>query len=824
MDVDPDRAVMTPEAIEPPIEKQNHGTEPLSKDDEKSDLPTEPRPTSSVPRVPLPADVRSPTPLNSADLANRSILLLLRRLPPLPTVDKQDVIQPSASSEEIVAMDGLLGEVAGRFRTVDYDRIARAYAVASYAHRNQRRDSGAPYILHPIAVARILAELEMDPDTIIAALLHDVVEDTEYDESYIEAHFGTAVARLVYGVTKLKKINELSNSLRPPAESKDEVRAESLRKMFLAMADDVRVVLIKLADRLHNMRTLSAKEDHKRRRIARETLDIFAPLANRLGIWPIKSELEDLSFRYLEPSTYKELARQVIQRQPEQEKQIAIVKAQLEQKLAEAKITAQVSGRMKHIYSIHKKMLRKKVPFDQIYDVLAFRIIVDGEVNCYAALGIVHGLWRPIPGEFDDYIANPKENSYRSLHTGVLGPKGRAMEVQIRTRPMHEHAERGIAAHWSYKEQGKYSQDIQKKIDWLRQLLEFSKDIDGNAQDFLATVKSDVISETVFVFTPQGKVIDLPTGATPIDFAYEIHTELGHRCRGATVNGQMVPLDYQLKNGEQVQIISAKRGGPSRDWLNPNLQYVATHRARSKIRLWLKRQARDENIQRGREILDREMHRLSITRSFESVAEQCGYDDLDDFLAAIGYNDINIQQVIQKLLDQENPQEAKTFNGITVSVDRDSDKGLRVEGMGGMLVNLGRCCSPVPDEPIIGYITVGRGVTIHKTDCPNVAHAMLTGNEQRFVAVQWANATNDKVYPVKIHVNAFDRPGLVRDISNLIADEHVNMSDVMALTGQKNNTALIKATLQIKDMGQLLRILTRIERIPNVLDARRVLA
>ena len=707
---------------------------------------------------------------------------------------------------------------------MDYDRIARAYAVASYAHRNQRRDSGAPYILHPIAVARILAELEMDPDTLIAALLHDVVEDTEYDENYIETHFGTSVARLVYGVTKLKKINELSNSLRPVAENKDEVRAESLRKMFLAMAEDIRVVLIKLADRLHNMRTLSAKEDHKRRRIARETLDIFAPLANRLGIWAIKSELEDLSFRFLEPATYKELAKLVLQRQPEHEKQIALIKAELETKFAEAKIPASISGRIKHIYSIHKKMQRKKVPFDQIYDVLAFRIIVDSDTNCYAALGVVHGLWRPIPGEFDDYIANPKDNSYRSLHTGVLGPKGRAMEVQIRTLQMHEHAERGVAAHWSYKEQGKYSIDIQKKIDWLRQLLEFSKDVDGNAQDFLDTVKSDVISETVFVFTPAGMVIDLPAGATPIDFAYAIHTELGHRCRGATVNGQMVPLDYKLKNGEQVQILSAKRGGPSRDWLNSNLEYVATHRARSKIRSWLKRQARDENIARGREILDREMRRLSLTRSFESVAQQCNYDKLDDFLAAIGYNDINIQSVVQKLLEQESTQEERSFSGITVSMDRDNDKDLRVEGMGGMLVNLGRCCSPVPGEPIVGYITVGRGVTIHKTDCPNMAHIMMTGNQQRFVEVQWASAFTDKVYPVKININAFDRPGLVRDISNLIADEHVNMSDVMALTGQKNNMALIKATLQIKDTGQLLRILTRIERIPNVVEARRVLA
>lgn len=783
-----------------------------------------PRPIRRPPtRLPLP---EKPILLPDASIPveRKSIILWLREVEQLPTVDKSGVLEISISNEEIATMDHLIAALPVGYTQKDFRKIASAYQLACYAHRRQFRETGEPYILHPIAVARILASMGMDSDTIVAALLHDVAEDSEFTLDYIQEHFGEPIANLVSGVTKLKRINELSKGTQGNQGSANDSKMESLRKMFLAMADDIRVVLIKLADRLHNMRTLTGKDEHKRRRIARETLEIYAPLANRLGIWPIKSELEDLCFRHLDPTMFKDLTKQVLHKQPENEKQVARVKVQLEQELSKAGIVVQVSGRFKHLYSIYKKMKRKNLPFDQIYDMLAFRVIVENDTQCYGALGVVHGLWRPIPGEFDDYIANPKENNYRSLHTGVFGPNGRPMEVQIRTRTMHEEAEYGIAAHWRYKEQAKFSADLQQKIAWVRQLFEWRKDI-SDATEFVDAMRNDVFKESVFVFTPQGEVIDLPAGSTPIDFAYAIHTELGHRCRGATLNGQMVPLDTKLKNADQVHIINAKRGGPSRDWLNPNLEYVATHRAKSKIRQWLKKQARDENIQRGRELLEREMHRLSIVKKLDDVAEIFKYDDLDDFLAAIGYGDVNIQQIAQKLFDLEKGERQETsFGGLMINVVGSDEKGLQVQGMGGMLVNLGRCCTPIPGDLIVGYITRGRGVTVHKVDCPNITHAMVTGNDKRFVDVQWATAGIEKTYSVMIHVNAFDRPGLVRDISSLVADEHVNMSDVMALTGQKNNMALIKATLQIKDTGQLMRILTRLERIPNVVEARRIVA
>ncbi|MCB0089551.1 MAG: bifunctional (p)ppGpp synthetase/guanosine-3',5'-bis(diphosphate) 3'-pyrophosphohydrolase, partial [Caldilineaceae bacterium] len=492
----------------------------------------------------------------------------------------------------------------------------------------------------------------MDADTLAAGLLHDVAEDTQFDIAYIENHFGAAVSNMVDGVTKLKRINQLSNVRQGIADQK----AESLRKMFLAMVEDVRVVLIKLADRLHNMRTLGSQPDHKRRRIARETLEIFAPLANRLGIWQIKWELEDISFRYLDPSTYKQLAKAMAQKRTEREKWVEEVKAELERELSKQDIQAEVTGRPKHIYSIWRKMQRKGVNFEQIYDVHGFRVVVENEAQCYAALGIVHSLWRPIPGEFDDYIANPKDNAYRSLHTAVLSRNGRPMEVQIRTREMHQFAEYGIAAHWRYKEQTKHDRNFEDKIAWLRQLMEWRQDV-TDASEFIDSMKTDVFNDRVYVFTPQGEVIDLPAGSTPIDFAYAIHTELGHRCRGANVDGRLVPLDYKLSNGEQVTVIAAKRGGPTRDWLNPNLEYVATQRARSKIRGWLRKQNRDENIRQGKQMLDKELKRLSISLSLEEIAHIFNHEKPDDFLAAIGYGDINSQHIAKRLLDHERRQQ-----------------------------------------------------------------------------------------------------------------------------------------------------------------------
>jgi len=781
------------------------------------------------------------------------LFVALRNVDPLPIVGQKEKIgdknaekngekgvkeflRIAPDAEEIAAIERLLRGLRDSYHPEDTMLLVRAYMLASYAHRDQRRESGEPYILHPIAVAQILIELGMDPQCVAAGLLHDVAEDTVFSVEYISEQFGAEIASLVDGVTKLKRINEMGSARAGIANHK----AESLRKMFIAMVDDVRVVLIKLADRLHNMRTLNGQKEHKRRRIARETLEIFAPLANRLGIWPVKSELEDLSFRYLEPATYKDLMKAILQKQPESEKLLIVTKNEIERELAKAGIDADVSARPKHIYSIYRKMQRKDVGFDQIYDVLALRVLVDTEAQCYGALGIVHSSWRPIPGEFDDYIANPKNNMYRSLHTSVLSHRsGRPMEIQIRTREMHREAEFGIAAHWQYKEQRSADKYMTNKVSmmrhWMRQVMEWRNEV-TDAEEFVNGMKTDMFNEHVFVFTPRGDIIDLPKGSTPIDFAYAIHTELGHRCRGGSVNGKLVPLDYKLQNSDQVEIISAKKGGPSRDWLNPSLEYVTTQRAKSKIRGWLRKQNRDENIQRGRQLLERELRRLSSTVSFEDLSKLFNFEKVDDFMAAIGYGDVNSQQIAQKLMDQEQRERARqsaTMEGIWTTSpaatpraeertlgDHDS---LRVQGVEGLLTNLGRCCNPVPGDPIVGYVTRGRGVTIHRISCPNMVATLRKGADGRLVDVQWTSKP-EKTYPVKVQVSAYDRQGLVRDIAGLVADEHINMRSIEALTGQKNNLAVITAMLEIEDATQLMRILTKMDRLSNVVEARRLLS
>jgi len=786
-------------------------------------LLTPPHTTST--RLPLPSkapvdpDTLPPTPPLDP------VVVALQKLPSLPTADNSGPIKIEPTKEEQQAFDQLFQALPPNFTRKEYELLLRAYTVASYAHRDQQRESGEPYMAHPIAVTKILVEMRMDVSTLAAGLLHDVAEDTEFTIEYIQENFGPVIAMLVDGVTKLKRINELGNTRSAMSDSK----AESLRKMFLAMVEDIRVVLIKLADRLHNMRTLGSQKDFKRRRIARETLEIFAPLANRLGIWRIKSELEDLSFRYLEPASYRDIAKAIQQKQDERDKWVIRLKAELERELAKAGIVAEVSARTKHIYSIWRKMKRKEVNFDQIYDVYGFRVIVDSEAQCYAALGIVHSLWHPIPGEFDDYIANPKNNMYRSLHTAVLSKRsGRPMEVQMRTHDMHNVAEYGIASHWQYKEQTKHDADFQRKVAWIRQLMEWRQDV-TDADEFMNSMKTDVFKDRVFVFTPQGDVVDLPAGATPIDVAYAIHTELGHRCRGANINGRLVPLDYKLKNGDQVMIIAAKRGGPSRDWLNPNLEYVATQRARSKIRTWLRKQGRDENVQRGRQMLEKELRRLSVSQSAEALSKLFTYDKLDDFYAAIGYGDVNSQQIAQRIIDQERREQERLAlkNGFLIHtrVNRGSPKlkdGLVVQGVEGLLTQLGRCCSPVPGDPITGYVTKGRGVTIHRTDCPNVSTSVRRGQTHRLLDVQWT-AGGQETYPVKIQISAYDRSGLMRDVASLVADAHINMLSVEALTGQKDNLALINATLEIEDVAQLMRILTKIDRLPNIVDVRRMI-
>ncbi|MCB0115509.1 MAG: bifunctional (p)ppGpp synthetase/guanosine-3',5'-bis(diphosphate) 3'-pyrophosphohydrolase, partial [Caldilineaceae bacterium] len=535
----------------------------------------------------------------------------------------------------------------------------------------------------------------------------------------------------------------------------------------------------------------------------------------------IKWELEDLSFRYLEPTTYKELSAAMHEKRAQREQWVAEVRRMMKEAMEEAGLVAEINGRPKHIYSTYRKMSRKDVTFDQIYDIHGFRVVVENVAQCYAALGVVHSLWRPIPGEFDDYIANPKDNLYRSLHTAVVGPAGKPMEVQIRTKEMHHVAEYGIAAHWRYKEQMRPNQALDNKIAWIRQLMEWRQDV-TDAQEFVSGMKTDVFQDRVYVFTPRGDVIDLPTGATPIDFAYHVHTELGHRCRGAKVNGKLVPLDYQLHNGDQVEVVTAKRGGPSRDWINPNLGYVATQRARSKIRTWFRRQDRDENIVQGRQILEKELKRLSVTLNFDTVARLVGFEKTDDFMAAIGYGDVNTQTIAQKIIEHERSLQPQPINLPNRETERDDDvlEGIHVAGLEGLLARPARCCHPVPGDPIVGYVTKGRGVTIHRNDCPNILAQQNDKEHARLVEVQWG-VESTETYPVSIQVKAYDRAGLLRDVTGLVADEKINLRSAEAVTGMKNNIAQINATLEISDISQLSRVLTRIERLPNVLEVRR---
>jgi GTP pyrophosphokinase len=661
-----------------------------------------------------------------------------------------------------------------------------------------------------------LAELHLDPATIAAGLLHDVVEDTIVTIKDLRQDFGDEVAKLVDGVTKLEHIDQLSQISHRALEYEE---AESLRKMFLAMVDDVRVVLIKLADRLHNMHTLAALPPSRRRKFARETLDIFAPLASRLGIWQIKWELEDLSLRHLEPDQYQEIARLVAERRADREKHVAEIVEILRKALKEAAIQAEVTGRPKHIYSIHKKMERKGIDFDQIYDVRGVRIIVSEVKDCYAALGIVHSLWSPIPGEFDDFIATPKDNMYQSLHTAVVAPGGKPLEVQIRTQEMHRTAELGIAAHWRYKEQqAKRDVAFEDKIAWLRSLMDWRQEV-ADAGEFVASVKSDVFQDRVYVFSPRGEVFDLPTGSTPIDFAYLVHTEIGHRCRGAKVNGRLVTLNYPLQSGDQVEILATKRGGPSRDWLNPVLNYTKTARARQKIRQWFRRQNRAENIARGREQLEKELKRLGVNHgeSYERIAGLFGFDKMDDFLAAIGCGDINAQQIATKVLRAEREEHEEELILPEVAPPPLPTPGIMVKGVGDLLTRLARCCNPLPGDDIIGYVTRGRGVTIHRKDCLNMLRREDT---ERFIEVDWGQGVQ-QTYPVVVRVIAYDREGLLRDIAGVVADEDINLSAANVATRKKENMDTITATLEITDIAQLSRVLAKIDQLPNVLEAKR---
>lgn len=729
-------------------------------------------------------------------------------------------------SKSIITVDELSGEDAARMGPLFSDRpeaeqilLTKAAAWAINAHQEQQRASGEPYHSHVFAVADILNDLHLDYETLAAAMLHDVVEDTEVTLDDVRENFGPAIARMVDGVTKMDRIGEFQQET--AAGTEDQEQSENLRKLLLAMAEDVRVVLIKLADRLHNMRTLEHLGPQSQRRIARETMEIYAPLANRLGIWQVKWELEDLALSYLEPQAYQELVRLLNEKREDREDYIAKVISILKDELAKAGIKATVTGRPKHINSIYRKMQRKRLDFDQIFDMRAVRILVDEEKDCYAALGIVHGLWRHIPKEFDDYIANPKENLYRSLHTAVVGPEGRNLEIQIRTEEMHRHAELGVAAHWRYKEGSSADTGYEEKIAWLRQLLEW-KDEERSANDFVDRFKSEAFQERVYVLTPQGRIIDLPQGATPLDFAYAVHTEVGHRCRGAKVNGRIMPLTHALRNGEQVEVLTARQGGPSRDWMNTHLGYLKTSRARSRVRSWFRHQEFENNASAGRAILDRELNRVGITKlTTDKLAERFKFKQVDDFLAAIGHGDVTAGQLARaanELLPRQDELVVQPRRAPRKELST-TDSGFKVYGVGNLLTTTARCCKPVPNDPIVGYITRGRGVTIHRQDCGNVLR--LQGDDRdRLIEVEWGAAGEDG-YQVDIAIEAYDRSGLLRDITAELANEKINLVGVNTLTDKQDGMARMSLTLEIADISQLSRVLSKIAQLPNVVEARR---
>ena len=712
------------------------------------------------------------------------------------------------------ALDELLETVRQHAPAADLELIRRAADLAIEGHGSDRRQSGEPYVRHPIEVATILAKMQLDEETLAGAILHDVIEDTPIGLDRIQDEFGLRVARLVDGVTKLGRIPWTSDDGSTVATREKAHQAESLRKMFLAMVDDIGVVLIKLADRLHNMRTLDALPPEKQKRIALQTMEIYAPLANRLGIWPLKSELEDLAFRYLNAEAYAAIVGELERRGRDRGEYIQATIDGLQSALLESGIESTITGRSKHIYSIYRKMMLKGRSFGEIHDVVGLRLLVEDRPDCYGALGVVHDLWHPIPGEFDDYIATPKESMYQSLHTAVIGPEGSALEIQIRTREMHRIAEYGVAAHWRYKEGGKSDSRVEAKVAWLRQLMDWRDQV-ADAEEFVESLKSDVFQEMIYVFTPAGDIIELPAKATPVDFAYRIHTEVGHHCVGAKVNDKHVGLNYQLENGQVVRIVTSKnKEGPNRDWLQASSGYVITASAREKIRQWFRRRERDENISQGKETLERELRRLSLELKPEELLSHFPqYPKFDDLLAAIGYGAVSPQSIAGRL-DHARKKDVLVA-APHIEVPR-SPARLQVMGVGDLLTNLATCCRPVNGDAIIGYVTRGRGITVHRTDCTNV---LALPDPERLVPVTWGDQ-GEETFPVTIRVHAWDRVGFLKDISTLLADEKVNIVSVLTTT-HDDRTVTLLITVEVEGIGQLSKVLHKLENVRDVYEVRR---
>ena len=702
------------------------------------------------------------------------------------------------------------------------DQIMKAFTLADKAHEGQFRASGEPYIMHPLAVAEILAHLQIDHITLIAALLHDVVEDTEYTKEDIEKLFGAEVAFLVDGVTKLNQFQY---------ETKEDRQMENYRKMILAMAKDVRVVVIKLGDRLHNMRTLKHMRSDKQKRIAKETLEIFAPLAHRLGIFNVKWELEDLSFRYLEPDKYYDLVDQMKQKRQAREDIVNDTMEQLTKALGEAGIKADIKGRPKHFYSIYKKMKKDNRDLSQIYDLLAVRVIVDTVPDCYAVLGIAHSIWKPLPYRFKDYISMPKSNMYQSLHTTVIGTMGQPVEIQIRTWEMHRVSEYGVAAHWRYKEGNKGAdKEFDQKVAWLRQVLEWQDT--SNPKELVNALKLDVFSGEVFVFTPKGDVVKLPIGSVPLDFAYRVHTDVGHRCVGAKVNGKIVPLDYTLQNGDIVDIITSKTGKPSLDWLN----IVGSSESKNKIRNWFKRENKEENIEKGLEALEREAKRLNYSwkelcadNRIQQVVKQLKSNTENELYAACGYGGIPVSTVLLRLVElykksKEHEDARKTTEQIIEKLKVQGAKkakngtGVLVKGEPGVMVRMAKCCNPVPGDDIIGYITRGRGVSVHRSDCTNLGHT--PEDLERMIEVSWDEASTESFH-VGIDIQAYDRSGILMEVMAVLSELKITITNMNAKVLENTKNVMINIVVEIRDISQLDFVMTKLRRIREVYTVQR---
>lgn len=710
-----------------------------------------------------------------------------------------------------------------RFSPTEIESIRHACDLAAPLYDGHTELTGAPLLQHALGAATILIDMNMDVETIAATILHAVPKYLDDWQPTLETRFGANIAGLVEGISRMEQIQEFSEieGLHDPARKNGDhaQQIESLRKMLLAMVQDIRVVLIKLAERTQTLRSLSGASPAQQKQIAQESQGIFAPLANRLGVWQIKWELEDLSLRYLEPQLYKDVAKMLDERRVDREQYIIDVVSQLKSELSQAAIKGEVSGRPKHIYSIIKKMKSKHLDFSEVYDVRAVRVLVDDIKDCYAVLGLIHNLWQPIPDEFDDYIARPKSNNYRSLHTAVSGPRGLALEVQIRTFEMHQHSELGVAAHWRYKEGGKSDAKFDEKIAWLRQILAWKDEV-SDSGDLLEQFKSELLQDKVYVLTPQGKVIDLPKGATPIDFAYTLHTDLGHRTRGAKVNGNIVPLNTKLQNGQRVEILTSKHGSPSRDWLNASLGFLQSPSARAKVRHWFKYQHFEENVAQGRAKLDRELHRAGIGAvNQEKIAQKLHFQKLEDFLAAIGRGDVSEHQIALAIQEEVAPKAEEAVRPASPrrTAAPQSQTGVVVEGVGNLQTSTAKCCKPMPPDAIVGYLTRDHGVTIHRGACTFIAR-LPEERRNRLLSAEWGNYQNVSMN-VDIEVEAHDRQGLLRDISDLFVREKVNA--IKANTMTRNNLALMQFAIEISNRDQLSRLLALIQQVPSVMAARR---